>query len=301
MENTIFVLGAHDPEMKKIEDLLILLGYPFSYALQGVERSNVSNAYKSTHFDFFESSIIYIECNAVHKSNIEILIDHHNPGDYGYDLDYNQFVEASSVGQFFRYILLNDYDYVTTILNLKTKPIKSEINEHMYYEENDGWYLDTEKGSARIPDDVVLLSGIDHCLIDAYKGKCKGINTNNLFNVRVKQISEDLNVPEKELWDIANKYENKIRYFGKILDFTDLNMGNTIYSPKYLILRELSISKNVPIALKITYDGLEKIMFLSLEKNEVEELLKVKEFKGIKLHDMFGVPNRGYAGGFIIK
>ena len=299
MENTVFVLGAHDPEMRKIEELLVLLGYPFSYALQGIERSNVSNAYKSSHFDFFESSIVYIECNAVHKSHIEVLIDHHNPGDYGYDLDSDSFVEASSLGQFFKYILINDYDYVTTLLKLDQSPKKDILSEHMYYD--NGWFLDTANGTARIPDEIVLLSGIDHCLIDAYKGKCSGIDTYNLFNVRINQISDDLSVPISLLFDLVEKYENKLRYFGEILDFTDLYMGNTIYSPEYLVLRELSISKNVPIAVKISFDGLEKLMFLSLEKNEVQDLLDNKQFKGIKLHDMFGVPNRGYAGGFINK
>lgn len=300
MENTIFVLGAHDPEMKKIEELLTLLGYTFSYALQGEERSNVSNAYRSSHFDFFESSIVYIECNAVHKSNIEILIDHHNQGDYGYDLDSNNFVDASSIGQFFKYILLNDFDYSTTLLNLEIKETKKEIKEGMYYD-TDAWYLDTVKGTVKIPSEIVLLSGIDHCLIDAYKGKCKGIDTNNLFNIRISQIASDLSIPKETLFDIAKEYDNKLKYFGKILDLTHIDLGNDIYSPKYLVIRELSISKNIPIALKVTFNGLEKIMFLSLEKNEVEEIMNKKEYKDIKLENMFGVPNRGYAGGFIKK
>ena len=299
MENTLFVLGAHDPEMKKIEEILFLLGYSFSHALQGSERSNVSNAYASSHFDFFESSIIYVECNAVHQSNKEVVIDHHNEGDFGYALDYTDFVEASSLGQFFKYIVMNDFEYVTTLLQLNVTPKKERLEEHMYYD--NGWFLDTEMGTVLIPEDIVLLAGIDHCLIDAYKGKCLGIDTNDLFNVRLKQISKDLSLPLSHLLGLVENYSNKLKYFGKILDFTDMKLGKAIYSPEYLILRELSISKNVPIAVKVEFDDLEKIMFLSLEKNEVQDILDNKEFNGIKLENMFGVPNRGYAGGFIIK
>jgi len=299
MENTLFVLGAHDPEMKKIEDLLSLLGYSFSYALEGDIRTNVSTAYESEYFNFFQNNIIYIECSSLYLSENSLSIDHHRLGDYGYDLDHNYFVEASSLGQFFRYILENDFYYVSTVLKLEITPKKEILNPHMYFDKF--WFLDTVSGTVKIPEEIVLVSGIDHCLIDAYKGKCNGIDTENLLETRINQISKDLSISTTILFSLVEEYSNKLKYFGKIIDFTHEKIGEGIYSPEYLILRELAISKNVPIAVKIVFNNLEKIMFLSLEKDEVEDLLKTRTYKNISLEKMFGVPNRGYAGGFIKK
>jgi len=299
MENTLFVLGAHDPEMKKIEELLYILGYSFSYALEGDTRTNVTNAYESEYFNFFQNNIIYIECSSLYLSESSLSIDHHRLGDYGYDLDHNHFVEASSLGQFFKYVLENDFHYASTVLGLEITHRKDSLNPHMYFD--NFWFLDTVNGTIKIPEEIVLISGIDHCLIDAYKGKCKGIDTDNLLEIRINQISKDLSVSTTSLLSLVEEYSNKLKYFGKIIDFTDDKIGEGIYSPEYLILRELAISKNVPIAVKIVFNNLEKIMFLSLEKNEVENLLETKTYKNINLEKMFGVPNRGYAGGFIKK
>ena len=301
MDNTLFVLGAHDPEMAKIESILRLLGYQFVYALDGEKRSIVSSAYSSTHFNVFNLNIVYIECDSIYDNDKMVFLDHHKEGDYGYLLDYNDFIEASSLGQFFKYILIHDFYYVVSILNLKVDSFKRSYKEVMYFN-NDNWYLDTKEGTVIIPEDIVLLSGIDHCLSDAYKGKCKGIDKDLLFEIRISQLSSNLNMNIEDIKELVNKYIKKLNYYcgaKDILNLLDYNVGEGFYSHEYLILREVAIYKDIPIAIKQKDNDLEKLMFLSLNKIQVEEILENEYFNNIKLKKVFGVPVRGYAGGFI--
>lgn len=104
----LFVLGAVDHECNAIEKLLQEQGQDFCYALDnnGVRVASHS-AYKTVITDkpkmFKEDRILVrVECNGKlfeETKNSIIVIDHHNPGDPGFNKEPKHFFEASSIGQ----------------------------------------------------------------------------------------------------------------------------------------------------------------------------------------------------------
>jgi len=311
MENILFVLGADDPEMKKIVSFLEILHYNYTFASVSDKRCNSSNSYSAEFFNFFYETIIYIECNTIEKlhSNKTILIDHHNDGDFGHSLSYDRFLEASSIGQFLKFVLNNDFDYVVNVLGFDMTPSNSFEKNTTFFKDNN-WFISVNDFSVRIPKDVVLIAGIDHCPSAVYSGLCKGIEVDDLFQLRVLAIAKDLSISLSEISVVLEKYTNIIKKIlmadeeNGIFDLTHIDLGVGFYSPDYLILRELAISNQMPIAVKTknTDDAeLYKIMFLSLDENQVKDILNIKKFKSCNLEDVFGVPSRGYAGGFVGK
>lgn len=279
------------------------MGYHYSYAISGFERANVTNAYNSNHIDFFDLNIVYVECNTIYNSKTEMIIDHHHEGDYGYDFNHEYFLEASSIGQFLKYILSKDFFYVVSVLKLEMVDFIKE-DDMMFYSDSN-WYFYNQNGTVKIPNNIVLLAGIDHCLLEAYDGKCKGISHLDLFERRIRDISIDLNITIEYLEELVEKYlyiiKNTTKKIENILDLTDISLGEGIYTPDYLIIRELAILNKIAVAVKVVFEDIEKIMFVALSKDLVSEIMNKKEFNGVILEDMFGVPNRGYAGGFIKK
>mgnify|MGYP001187816943 FL=1 len=99
-----FILGGSDTEMIEIESLLADTNYSVIHAKVGRTRVNRSEAYSATHpapkpFD------VWIECSPEGYTKPELyslgidLIDHHQEGDFGYNMPPAKYWEASSIGQ----------------------------------------------------------------------------------------------------------------------------------------------------------------------------------------------------------
>lgn len=309
MENILFVLGADDPEMREIESILESLKYNYTFASVADKRCNPSNSYKAEYFNFFYDDIVYIECDTIDKikgSEI-ILIDHHHKGDFGHSLGSDKFLEASSIGQFIKFLFDIDFDYVLSNFKYNFITNNRDIPDGYFFEDND-WKLASSGFIVTIPHRIYFIAGIDHCSTAAYNGECKGIDQEGLLEIRVEAIADNLNIGLYSLLNVLHKYtavvEKLIEKNGDnncIIDLTHIDLGLGVYSADYLILRELAISNNIPIAVKVTVDDKDiyKLMFLSLEEDQVSEILNSKTYKTCELYDVFGVPARGYAGGFV--
>lgn len=307
MENILFVLGADDPEMREIESILDKLLYNYTFASISDKRCTPSNSYKAEYFNIFYNDVVYIECDTnerIHGERV-ILIDHHHKGDFGYCLNSDRFLEASSIGQFLKFIFDKDFDYVISNLKYEFTTNNDDIPEGYFFDGSD-WKLATSDFIINIPHRIYFIAGIDHCPIAAYNGDCKGIDRNGLLEIRMEAIADNLNIGLCTILTLLKKYtviiEKIINNFSdKIIDLTHINLGEGDYSPDYLILRELALSNNIPIAVKISVDdkSLYKLMFLSLKEKQVLEILNSKAYKSYQLKDVFGVPARGYAGGFV--
>lgn len=94
-----FVLGAQDPEMDRIEEVLQERGYNIQHATVNGQRVHPWEAYKIAPVDGY--AVIYVEC-APGDTDEYISIDHHNKGHLGYGLPPNRYWEASSIGQLYR-------------------------------------------------------------------------------------------------------------------------------------------------------------------------------------------------------
>lgn len=108
-----FALGAADIEMAAIERLLTALAARkliagFGYASAGGQRCHAGNAYQGTGIlapDGTETvvpadaTLVEVECQLAIDLLTPMVVDHHRPGDPGYDRPAAESVAASSLGQ----------------------------------------------------------------------------------------------------------------------------------------------------------------------------------------------------------
>lgn len=98
----VFVLGAPDPEMHAIEAVLKQHGEAVVYGFNKGRRVDIHSAYKASDVSPVLPSntteIIFVECSVM-RLRYTSLIDHHRPGDPGYDMPPAQYLEGSSLGQ----------------------------------------------------------------------------------------------------------------------------------------------------------------------------------------------------------
>jgi hypothetical protein len=97
----IFVLGASDPEMREIANVLRAAGERYVYACIGDVRVHAANAYTA---DCVSSrlpkrvDLVFVEC-AVRGLRPSHIVDHHNPGDPGFECGPADYLKGSSLGQ----------------------------------------------------------------------------------------------------------------------------------------------------------------------------------------------------------
>jgi hypothetical protein len=87
MKEFFFILGAADPEMVAIEEMVIKSYHGVVYAMVGVVIPILPG-----------STLIGVEC-AVTGITLDVVVDHHRPADPGYGKEPAQYWEASSNGQ----------------------------------------------------------------------------------------------------------------------------------------------------------------------------------------------------------
>ncbi|ANQ84961.1 hypothetical protein dqs_1923 [Azoarcus olearius] len=107
----IFVLGAQDPEMREIERMLRRAGRPYIHAARNGQRCVPRTAYEANGVVRMSRSgqpmpavllprapAVFVECSLPgHPAALRV--DHHNPGDPGYDKRAEAYLQGSSLGQ----------------------------------------------------------------------------------------------------------------------------------------------------------------------------------------------------------
>lgn len=141
----IYVLGAQDPEMSAIEDMLVEQNMKYAYASVGKKRVSSGQAYDAE--DTLpplpaNEPVCFIECS-IKGIQPAAVIDHHNPGDPGYDKPPAQYWDGSSIGQYC-----------------------------------------TMNGIPPTPE-LRLIAAADHCLTAAYRGLCPGVDPEDLAFFRL--------------------------------------------------------------------------------------------------------------------
>lgn len=104
VERQVFVLGAPDPEMTRIESLLSGNGIPYEYATYNGERVNCRTAYVADAY-VPNAELVFVEADMPGIMPAAI-IDHHREGDPGYYLTERESLKASSLGQVCRMLHL---------------------------------------------------------------------------------------------------------------------------------------------------------------------------------------------------
>lgn len=113
-KDACFVLGARDPEMREIAAVVKQHGYPSVHAAQSGMPVLARTAYDADGVVRLSRSgrpapavlgadqpLVFVECSLRHRCP-HVRVDHHYPGDPGYDMPPERYLEGSSLGQVLR-------------------------------------------------------------------------------------------------------------------------------------------------------------------------------------------------------
>lgn len=264
-----FLLGAPDPEMDEIEKLLIQKGEAFQHAQYEGKRAEPWNAYIADTVEVpADTIVVLIECEPVMFDGQDALIriiDHHRPGDPGYHLPSEFFWEASSIGQLHKLLDLGE-----------------PKREHL------------------------VLAAMDHCVAQARLGNCPGIEIDEVKTLGIHYIAQGkgLDVATVEQ-SVRSMYERLLASplitigTQNVFDITSSSIG-VGYSLDYLCLQEAIVDLGIValIATKNRQDGPDKIIICGAATPETIRYFMESWAPANGLADIYGVPVRGYAGGY---
>ncbi|HEX3640087.1 MAG TPA: hypothetical protein VHV10_02230 [Ktedonobacteraceae bacterium] len=260
----LFLLGANDPEMRRIEEILRENGHEVRYAEKDGKRCHPGNAYQC---DPVESAIL-VECASAGVKNAQI--DHHRPGDTGYGLPANEFWEASSLGQLWRFLQL--------------------------------------EGIAVSPSqDDLILAAMDHSPAGAIRGECPGVSAQEVLERKIQEIAQGT---KYDAWEVRNKVGY---YLVRLMDAPPIQIGQSVisdlrseylgegYSINLLSAQVAALADGYTVLLRHR-DAAGKPEKWSISGHATPELIEAFKSEWAPaqgLIGIYGVPNRGYAGGYL--
>ncbi len=267
--STLFVLGADDPEMREMERILAWEKRNFQYAMKDGKRVHPGNAYQADRIENADQ-VICIECQPTSVLSMfdVIFIDHHRPGDRGYGLPPSQFWQASSLGQLCEYL-----------------GVSMEVGSH----------------------DNVVLAAMDHCPAAAIRGECPDVTAEEVLNRKVEEIAKAIGVSGDAVRDRISELSERletapiVEIGGQGLkDMRAYDTGSG-YSLDYLCSQVAALASGYGVLL-LTHDrgdSREKWTIVGHCTPQCVESF-IKEWAPAQgLTGIYGVPNRGYAGGYL--
>lgn len=260
-----FLLGADDPEMDTIAVLLTNHGLPFAYATVDGVRANPKNAYATDPVEVPTGHrLVLIECEPRIIPSDFVRIDHHRPGDPGYSRGPSEYWQASSIGQL--HILLD------------------------------------------IPptEQARIMAAYDHCFAAAVRGECPGVvagavlakkmvllvrrTHTNWTEIRIHIEYYRRVISESPVIEIGGQMVRDMRHIdlGAGYSFDLLITQVAAATAGHSVLLRHSGHDGGPEQWTITGNTLPPTVEYWIESWAPEQ----------GLVDIYGVPARGYAGGY---
>lgn len=287
--NLFFILGAADPEMNLIEEILKGNGVPFVYATLAGERVSPASAYKADAVEIPQGlTPVWVECRPLGGAE-GIVVDHHNPGDPGFSCDPKEFLKGSSIGQ----ILLALY-----VPEGHTGHLSTQWGASLLVYDNS---TDECVRQIPIPREVVLAAASDHCPGHAYKGKCPGVDPQELMEFRAARRAAFLNKDIKEVLEGIEKGMEEM----EALPIVEIKGGVMLHRLYDAVGREITDLPEASLRLgkAVQYslaqrDGRVKIGVLNGSPRLLKAWMEQMSKPDSGLVDIYGAPERGYAGGY---
>lgn len=334
----VWILGAEDPEMQEIENLLVRCGETFYPAMKDGKRCHPGNAYQADTPEIASeiTDVVLVECDirpgvAWPRPLCLTRCDHHRSGDVGFGLAAMKFSAASSLGQVLAYLAeqgLGDhlpFPEVDAVLSTHPLPVgawawassrRGSVSDY-----GPGWVIrrpDTGQWLA-VSDEVCLCAAADHCLSAAYQGQCPGVRPDALMKWRaesraafqkrpVVEVLADVESARKILRDatICEACAGSGGYCGSHDARCNWRDGVYIGLP-YADLRERGMILELPEAA--CREGIPFLAKVQEKDGRSKVVLQaapanlVKQFlSGELVPDligMYGDPVRGFAGGYV--
>lgn len=261
----MFFLGAADPEMYRIEAILTEKEKKFCHAMRDGKPVHPGNAYFADPFPHEIPSnrkVVFVEC-AIHGMKPDLIIDHHRPGDPGYDKGPKLFWQASSLGQ------------LSILLGHKPNPHDKILAamDHCF--------------NAAMHDECpgVSASQVMHTKIEAIaKRTGSAVEKVSAEIERFRSLLSSMptvKIGEQAIYDLEE----------------DLGIG---YSLQYLAAQVAAVAERraVILHLKNEENGAERLHLSGDVNQETVSAFLTEWAPAHNLSRLYGVPERGYAGGY---
>jgi hypothetical protein len=268
MRTVLFMLGAKDPEMDRIEQLLTERGESFVHAFKDGRRVNPGNAYDADLFlqeVMYNDDIVFVEC-AVPKTRREYVIDHHRPGDPGYDKGASEYWAASSIGQLY-----------------------------------------TMLGITEIPQTDRVLAATDHCFAAAIQGLCPGVSVEEVRALKEDNIARTLKISVDDVRAEVQRHFDNLGFTYDVIVIGQSLVAKIPYTGigytlSYLSAQFAAVLAGVAVLITLRTEFEDEPLRYHLCGNASVET--VEAFMNTWAPDnglerIYGVPERGYAGGYV--
>jgi len=260
MENFIFILGAADPEMTRIEAVLRQHGHVVVYATIDGARVAPSTAYKADGVSHFigdqNSDLVFVECQ-VSGLTPAVIIDHHRPGDPGYGMPPEKFWQASSLGQVF------------SLLGLE--PTEEDL----------------------------IVAAADHCLAHAYRWRCPGVHPDALLRWRIASRAAFQGISEEDIRRKVDAALQKLAHLPSMTIGGQMVANAIGLDPIPEAPEAVAISGTALMYSMLDKGtGRIKVGLLGAEPETIRVWMQIAPQKW-GLVDIYGDPARGYAGGYM--
>ena len=323
MKSVVALLGASDPEMAEIERLLRAAGVEVFHASVGGRRCHPGNAYSADGPAVppgGTGTVLRVECDAAPGSPLadqlaasEVsVIDHHRPGDPGYGRPPGEFLAASSLGQTISWLARRGalpYGWEPSAVSRPWCRARIQEGRRVVWD-GDQWVaiqhyvLDQHPKGLLIPSGLVLAAAGDHCPAAAYAGQCTGVDPDELLRWRISSRAAFQGRSEAEiLADVA-----AARVTIAAAPKTDLAPGVEVRDLRCRTIPELPEALlragEAALAAVIERDGRRKVVLIGAGEGSLAGRAPVEAFLGgwaarAGLADLYGDPDRGYAGGYL--
>lgn len=264
-KNRVWILGAPDPEMSLIEEILSKCGETIVYATdENGQRVHPGNAYRCPIPEVPANSTVYaVEC--IDKlPDGWIRIDHHRPGDPGYGEPPNVFFSASSVGQ--------------VIIELGYRGV------------------DVPRAYCIM---AIIVAAADHCLAAAYRGECPGVDPDHILHYRVATRAKFQGRSPEELLADVERARTALREAPRIA----LGAGLSVCDMRAEFVPELpeaAMREGLAYLATVTdRDGRRKVVLGGHTTPETVRAFLSEWAPAQGLVDTYGDPARGFAGGYL--
>lgn len=290
LSNTTFVLGAADPEMEAIKKALVSVYKNYdikpnvAHALFNGKPVTPATAYKAARAEYMDTTVetcvtrkengyfgindtdvCFVECllPEVGKAS-NFVLDHHNPGDAGFDGKLENYWESSSIGQVYR--LLQSRGASPAVLD-------AAFGKDRYY-----------------------IAAADHCPTYAFRGLCPGIDPYYLLQMRASQGAEFLGISKEEWLERLAIAREALAD----LPVVETPCGNySVATESINFLNHASMVDGVAVEYRMegnTRDPRTKVGLLGAEPELIR--LWMETTKDI-YDDVYGSPERGYCGAYV--
>jgi hypothetical protein len=271
IENAIVVvLGAGDPEMSAIAAACAALGIR---TLQAATADGIAcrpgNAYTADRYVeggvYTDDYVISVEC-AVVDLRVDFAADHHNPGDNGYGRPPAEFWAASSIGQVFNHLL-------------------------------EGGIPATVLVDAFGPERY-LVAASDHCPSHAFLGRCPGIDITALKAMRARNSASFNKMSEVDWLAVVDSAIEQLRQLPVATAGGGEYRVATVDIP---LLNHAQLIAGIAVQYVMPGNARDprcKVGLLGGEPEMISAWMAEKLSTG-ELVDVYGDPQRGYAGGYL--